>query len=133
MNSPSTTFGFLPDVYKILGTTFQKRTYEPCILWRFSYLYRNNLKQCKTTLALLSQIRFKTIQQQLHNVHTNNGSTNFACDNVLRNKFRKEIYDVEITIRYSRKRKLSIFIKLPPDLQLLQMFAGLPSLTWKKR
>jgi len=25
----------------------------------------------------------------------------------------------------------SIFIKLPPDLQLLQMFAGLPSLTWK--
>jgi len=26
---------------------------------------------------------------------------------------------------------VQLFIKLPPDLQLLQMFAGLPSLTWK--
>jgi len=98
MNSPRTTFGFLHDVYKILGTTFQKRTYEPCILWRFSNLYRNNLKQCKTTMALLSQICFKTIQQQLHNVLTKNGSTNIACDNVLWNKFRKETLHVEIAI-----------------------------------
>ena len=64
--------------------------YEACILWHFSNLYRNYLKQCKTTMTLLSQIRFKTKQHQLHNVLTKNGSTNFACDNVLWNKFRKQ-------------------------------------------
>jgi len=120
MNSHSTTFGFLPDVYRILGKyslkhaleTFVKKAvfpkkstwrrkvneairlhvknshldkseddwlqlfknvhskYEACILWHFSNLYRNYLKECKTTMALLSQIRFKTKQHQLHNVLT---------------------------------------------------------------
>ena len=101
--------------------------YEPCILWHFSNLYRNYLKQCKTTMTLL--VRFvsrqynsncimcslKTDQLILH-------ATMFCETNSeRRHKMWKSLYDAV------KNENFQLFIKLPPDLQLLQMFAGLPS------
>ena len=61
----------------------------------------------------------------MHNV-----TTYYACDNVVWNKFRKEKKwgkNEYIAIRYSQLQKNQLFVKLPSDFQLIDLFAGLPS------